>query len=96
MTDRTAIVIRVTGRVQGVWFRAWTRSQAETLGVSGWVRNCPDGTVEALLCGPPAAVDSLVAACRRGPPAAQVAAVEVFGPGEPCDGPFTIEADRSN
>ena len=43
--------VRVTGRVQGVFFRAWAQGQARELGVSGWIRNCPDGSVEAHLGG---------------------------------------------
>ncbi|NRB17607.1 MAG: acylphosphatase [Rhodobacteraceae bacterium] len=47
-----ALRARITGRVQGVTFRAWTRSEAEQRGLSGWVRNEPDGSVRALLIGP--------------------------------------------
>ena len=64
--------IRVAGRVQGVAFRAWTKRQADELGVSGWVRNEPDGTVSALVSGPPAAVATMCERLRRGPPAARV------------------------
>ncbi len=64
--------VLVTGKVQGVWFRESTRQEAERLGVGGWVRNLPDGRVEAVFTGPTAAVDELVAWCRKGPPAARV------------------------
>ena len=74
---RIAKSVRVTGLVQGVFFRAWTREQADALGVSGWVRNCPDGSVEAQLEGDEAAVEQLVALLRRGPPSAQVEEVAV-------------------
>ena len=74
---RIAKSVRVTGLVQGVFFRAWTREQADALGVSGWVRNCPDGSVEAQLEGGEAAVEQLVALLRRGPPSAQVEEVAV-------------------
>jgi acylphosphatase len=67
----------VHGRVQGVFFRDTTRRQAATRGVAGWVRNLPDGTVEAMLEGDPAAVEALVAFCREGPRGAQVDRVEV-------------------
>ena len=63
-----ARLVRVAGRVQGVFFRAWTRSEAEALGVSGWVCNLADGSVEALIEGEPIAVETLVDRLRRGPP----------------------------
>jgi acylphosphatase len=64
--------VRVTGRVQGVFFRAWTREQAEDLGVKGWVRNCSDGSVEAHLEGDADAVVGLIDLLRKGPPGARV------------------------
>jgi acylphosphatase len=64
--------VRVSGHVQGVFFRAWTRERARELGVTGWVRNCRDGSVEAHLEGPEAAVDQLISMLRHGPPAAEV------------------------
>jgi acylphosphatase len=70
--------VRVRGRVQGVAFRAATRAEAERLGVAGWVRNCPDGSVEAALEGEPEAVAALVAFCRRGPRLAAVSALETL------------------
>ena len=70
--------VRIHGRVQGVFFRAETRSRAESLGLAGWVRNAPDGSVEALFEGDPVRVDSMVEWCRRGPSGAQVTEVEVF------------------
>ena len=68
---RTVSVI-VKGRVQGVSYRAWTQAEARALGLSGFVRNRDDGSVEALFSGPPEAVDHMVALCRSGPPAARV------------------------
>jgi len=67
----------VHGRVQGVFFRAETRHTAQTLGLTGWVRNLPDGTVEAVFEGPADAVEQAVAWCRTGPPYALVSAVDV-------------------
>jgi acylphosphatase len=64
--------LRITGKVQGVFFRAWARCQAEELGVSGWVRNCHDGSVEAHLEGHDGAVRQLVQRMREGPPGAKV------------------------
>jgi acylphosphatase len=67
--------LRVRGRVQGVWFRGWTREQALALGLSGFAKNREDGSVEVLAEGPAASVEALLAACRRGPPSARVEAV---------------------
>ncbi|HVD12795.1 MAG TPA: acylphosphatase [Gaiellaceae bacterium] len=71
------VQIRIRGRVQGVFFRAETRSRAESLGLSGWVRNARDGSVEALFEGEPERVDSMVEWSRRGPSGAHVDEVEV-------------------
>jgi acylphosphatase len=68
--------IRVKGRVQGVGFRYALRDEAERLGLTGWVRNRADGSVEALVQGEVRAIERLVAWARRGPPAAHVTAVE--------------------
>ncbi len=62
----TARRIRVTGRVQGVFFRAWTKSLADGLGVTGWIRNCADGSVEAHVEGDEAAVLDLIERMRDG------------------------------
>ena len=78
--------IRVSGRVQGVGFRYALRDEARRLGLFGWVRNCTDGTVEALLQGDDEAVAALVAWARRGPRLARVDDVR--------DGPVTPALDR--
>jgi len=70
--------VRITGRVQGVGYRDWTRAVARQLGLKGWVRNRVDDTVEALFAGEAATVDRMVAACRRGPSLARVDTVEVL------------------
>lgn len=67
----------VHGQVQGVFFRDTTRRQAQRRGVAGWVRNCPDGTVEAVFEGEPDAVERLVELCREGPRGAAVERVDV-------------------
>jgi len=67
----------VRGRVQGVWYRGWTVDQAAELGLSGWVRNRRDGSVEILAEGPEEAVAALVERCRSGPSSARVEQVEV-------------------
>jgi acylphosphatase len=72
----------VHGRVQGVFFRDSTRRLALEHGVSGWVRNTWEGTVEAVFEGPPEAVERLVEFSRHGPPGAAVEHVEVFDENE--------------
>lgn len=67
----------IRGRVQGVFFRAETRDRASSLGLGGWVRNNPDGTVEAAFEGERERVESMVEWCRRGPPHADVDALDV-------------------
>ena len=69
--------IRVSGRVQGVGYRASLQHEAQKRGVTGWVRNRVDGSVEAVLQGPPAAVDALVDWARQGPAGARVTDVVV-------------------
>jgi acylphosphatase len=76
-----AVDVRITGRVQGVSFRYWTQQRARDLGVAGWVRNEPDGTVAGHFEGAPDAVDALVAWCHDGPPAAHVDRVAVVESG---------------
>ncbi|HEX3677838.1 MAG TPA: acylphosphatase [Sphingomicrobium sp.] len=70
--------VRVTGRVQGVFYRAWIQKQAEALGVTGWVRNCPDGRVEAHVEGEEAAVGQMIGHFRKGPPSARVEDVRLW------------------
>jgi acylphosphatase len=67
----------VSGRVQGVGFRYSLADRAEARGVAGWVRNCADGSVEAVLEGPLEAVESLVDWCRSGPRGARIERVEI-------------------
>ncbi|MHC1586031.1 MAG: acylphosphatase [Candidatus Hecatellaceae archaeon] len=69
--------VYVSGRVQGVFFRWYTRDEALKLGVKGWVRNLPDGRVEAVFEGEKEAVEKMIEFCKRGPPAAKVENVEV-------------------
>jgi len=80
--EAARVHLLVSGRVQGVAYRAATVEAARRLGVRGWVRNLPDGGVEAEAEGDRAAVERLVAWCRRGPPAARVDGVQVSW-GEP-------------
>lgn len=77
MSDTKTVHVRIEGRVQGVWYRGWTVDEARARGLSGWVRNRMDGSVEALFHGPAPAVDDMVRACHRGPSAARVTRVVV-------------------
>lgn len=75
--DTGRVRMRIVGFVQGVYFRATTREQARQLGLTGWVRNCPDGSVEVVAEGEKEPLDSLVAWCHQGPLGAEVERVEV-------------------
>ena len=80
----TALMVNVAGRVQGVSFRAWTKSEADARGLSGWVRNEADGSVSALIQGPSDAVAGMLEAFGKGPALAKVEAVSTM-PGAPTD-----------
>ncbi len=69
--------LQIEGRVQGVWFRESMCREAERLGVAGWVRNRPDGSVEAVIQGSAEAVDTLIEWARTGPPLARVDRIEL-------------------
>lgn len=82
-----AVLVRIRGRVQGVGFRYWTQEQARRLGLSGWVRNDPDGSVTALIAGSEADVAAMLDKLREGPAGAKVTEVsakpaEVPDPGD--------------
>ena len=77
MSERIARRLVVHGRVQGVWYRESMRQEAGRLGVSGWVRNRLDGTVEAVIEGSPEAVDAITTWARRGPQDAHVTRLDV-------------------
>jgi len=82
-------LLRITGRVQGVYYRASTVQQAQALALRGWVRNRLDGSVEALVTGPADAVQTLIEWAQRGPAMARVDRVEVqeaLGAAEVLDG----------
>jgi len=76
MTPDKCRRIVVSGHVQGVWYRGSMVRQARAAGVAGWVKNLPDGRVEALLEGSSEAVDAMIEWCRHGPPGARVRDVE--------------------
>ena len=75
--------VRIVGRVQGVGYRAWAVAEARKLGLVGWVRNDPDGSVEAAFGGGPAAVEAVLARCRQGPAMARVERIEDLPPTGP-------------
>lgn len=77
MSERTAVHVFVEGTVQGVFFRATTQERAQQTGVDGWVRNLPDGRVEAHFEGESEAVEAMVSFCHEGSPTAEVDSVEV-------------------
>ncbi len=77
MGENVRARVVIDGRVQGVAYRFETQYAAERIGVNGWVRNRPDGTVQALFEGERARVEEMIAWCRRGPALARVTAVDV-------------------
>jgi len=74
--------LRILGQVQGVGYRDALRHEAERLGVTGWVRNCRDGTVEAVVQGAAERVEQLIAWARSGPPAARIDELRVSDDGD--------------
>jgi acylphosphatase len=94
MTEgRIARKVRITGRVQGVYFRGWTRSEAERLGLGGWVRNEYDGSVAALIAGAPEAVEEMLRLFHEGPLDAQVDEVDVVE-ADPAEAPRRFAVTR--
>jgi acylphosphatase len=90
VSDPVAKRVVVHGSVQGVFFRDTTRRKAQQRGVSGWVRNCPDGTVEALFEGDAESVESMVAFAREGPRGASVERVDVSDVSPEAGGGFEV------
>ena len=87
-TDFTHLRLRIEGAVQAVGYRNFVITEATRLGVDGWIRNRSDGTVEALVSGPNAAVETLVGLCMRGPPGARVGNVEMHKAEPPAEKGF--------
>ena len=77
MSDRTRAHVFISGRVQGVYYRATTREKAQENGVDGWVKNLEDGRVEAVFESDPAAVEAMIEWCHTGSPRARVDDVEI-------------------
>ena len=78
----------IHGRVQGVFFRAWSVEQATRLGLRGWIRNRSDATVEMLVHGAEAGVRRMIELCREGPPAARVDRIDIDQADEPVPSAF--------
>ena len=91
--DQSAVHVTITGRVQGVGYRAWVVWEAQELGLQGWVRNRRDGSVEAVFAGPAAQVEAMLAACRQGPSLARVANLELDAWDGPIDPGFEARRD---
>jgi acylphosphatase len=91
MSERVTRRLAIRGRVQGVFYRESMRQEAMRLGITGWVRNTREGTVEAVVQGSVCAVEAIVAWSRRGPPDADVSGVEV----ESAEGDFASFEKRS-
>ncbi len=86
---RNVLRVILSGRVQGVGFRAWVVANATHAGLQGWVRNVQDGSVEAVFSGEDSAVKQMIESCKNGPEAARVDKIEVFTTkDEIADGPF--------
>ncbi|HET6377576.1 MAG TPA: acylphosphatase [Methylocella sp.] len=82
MMEAKTVLVRISGFVQGVGFRAWTEREARARGLRGWVRNRLNGDVEALFAGQAEDVEAMCAACWHGPQAARVEKVEISECGE--------------
>ena len=84
-SDFTHLRLRIEGFVQAVGYRNYVISEAARLGVDGWIRNRSDGTVEALVSGPNAAVETLIGLCMKGPPGSRISNVEMHKAGAPAE-----------
>jgi acylphosphatase len=89
-----ARLVRIEGRVQGVGFRAFVERQAHVHGISGWVRNCSDGAVEALFCGDEESVTQMIEDCRKGPRLALVTKLATSDATEIVHHGFNVRATR--
>jgi acylphosphatase len=89
--DTRTVRVRIQGRVQGVGFRYWTEAMASRLGLSGWVRNRRDGSVEAVFSGPSDAVAEMLEFCRQGPPSARVDRLDTAEMDDPPPAGFDVK-----
>jgi len=91
MSEQRTVHVLLHGRVQGVNFRGWAREQAEVLGLSGWIRNRRDGSVEALFAGDTEAVSRMLDLCNSGPRDARVEDIEIIQDGGAAPEGFSIK-----
>jgi acylphosphatase len=87
---RRSVRVRIEGDVQGVGYRFWTERVADELGLTGWVRNRRDGSVEALFCGRGRDVAEMLERCQQGPPSARVTAVDILAEGGTAPEAFAV------
>ncbi len=85
-----SVGVKIEGKVQGVCYRAWTAETAAKLGLDGTVRNCPDGSVEAVFSGPSGEVEKMLLLCLKGPPAARVRSVSIVSQGMSVEPGFRV------
>ena len=88
--DRRGVRVRIEGVVQGVGYRFWTERVAGDLGLTGWVRNRGDGSVEALFCGPDGHVCDMLERCKQGPPSARVTVVKILAEDDRAPATFAV------
>jgi acylphosphatase len=89
---RRTVTVKIEGRVQGVYFRAWTYETAQQLGLDGTVRNMSDGSVEAVFSGPPDVVADMLKRCEKGPADARVTKVTITKEGGLVPPGFNVRA----
>lgn len=92
MSELTHFRLRIKGAVQGVGFRDWAIAEAGARGLSGWVRNRSDGSVELMISGADAKVQDMLRACTQGPPLAEVANIDIDNEKEPPPAGFARKA----
>ena len=89
-TGQRSVGVKIEGKVQGVCYRAWTAEMAGKLGLDGTVRNCADGSVEAVFSGPSGEVKKMLLLCLKGPPAARVRSVSIISQGMSVEPGFRV------
>lgn len=92
MTNQLCVHATIHGTVQGVGYRSWTEKNAMKRGLTGWVRNRTDGTVEAMFCGEESTVEEMLKACEEGPLAARITHIDRKMPDSPPPADFKQRA----